>query len=150
MSAIWWQRDLKRGVFTWPKNKTSVPRRIILPRQKVELLAEYKKGREINKCPVQVPSRERPLPQAQLSQRLDWLDEKGLLLDLEHWTPHDLRRTCRTNLGRLGCPEAVGVAAIGHTKKGVVSIYDLHTHKPEVGVWLQKWRDKLDWILRDE
>jgi hypothetical protein len=38
------------------------------------------------------------------------------MLDIPHWTPHDLRRTVRTGLSRLQCPNEVAEAVLGHTK----------------------------------
>ena len=63
---------------------------------------------------------------------------------LAHWTAHDLRRSCRTGLARLGCPREVAEAALGHSKAGIVGVYDLHRYEREVGEWLQKWADHLD------
>ena len=37
--------------------------------------------------------------------------------DMEDWNPHDLRRTLRTNLSRLGCPTDIAEAVLGHSKK---------------------------------
>ena len=42
-----------------------------------------------------------------------------------HFTLHDLRRTCRTLMSRLGVSEAVAELAIGHSPKGLISIYNL-------------------------
>ena len=39
---------------------------------------------------------------------------------------HDLRRSCRTLMRRLGIDEATAEAAIGHVKGGLVGIYDKH------------------------
>ena len=44
---------------------------------------------------------------------------------------HDLRRTTRTMMSRLGVSEAVAEAAIGHAKTGLVAIYDKHDHLEE-------------------
>ena len=43
-----------------------------------------------------------------------------------HFRLHDLRRTCRTLMSRLGVAEAVAETAIGHTKGGLIAIYDKH------------------------
>lgn len=39
---------------------------------------------------------------------------------------HDLRRTCRTIMSRLGVSEAVAEAAIGHARAGLIATYDKH------------------------
>jgi len=66
--------------------------------------------------------------------------------DMEDWNPHDLRRTLRTNLSRLGCPADIAEAVLGHSKKGIEGTYNLHTYESECAEWLQKWADHLDGI----
>jgi len=61
--------------------------------------------------------------------------------DMEDWNPHDLRRTLRTNLSRLGCPADIAEAVLGHSKKGIEGTYNLHTYESECAEWLQKWAD---------
>ncbi|OTG66462.1 tyrosine-type recombinase/integrase [Acinetobacter silvestris] len=66
--------------------------------------------------------------------------------DMEDWNPHDLRRTVRTGLSRLGCPTDVGEAVLGHSKKGIEGTYNLHTYENECAEWLQKWADYLEYL----
>ena len=72
-----------------------------------------------------------------------WLDS------IPDWNPHDLRRTVRTSLSKLGCPGDVAEAAIGHSKKGIEGTYNLHEYEQECRVWLQKWSDHMDDLLTD-
>lgn len=67
--------------------------------------------------------------------------------DMEDWSPHDLRRTLRTNLSRFGCPTDVAEAVLGHSKKGIERTYNLHTYENECAMWLQKWADYLEKLL---
>lgn len=60
------------------------------------------------------------------------------------WNPHDLRRTVRTSLSRLGCPTDIAEAILGHSKKGIEGTYNLHKYENECAEWLQKWADHLD------
>lgn len=57
-------------------------------------------------------------------------------LTVERWTPHDLRRTSRTLLAKLGCPDEIGEAIIGHMKPGIVGVYNLHAYDKERREWL--------------
>lgn len=59
-------------------------------------------------------------------------------LTVSHWAPHDLRRTSRTMLASLGCPEEVAEAIIGHMKPGIVGVYNLHTYDRERREWLAR------------
>lgn len=63
---------------------------------------------------------------------------EGLVLPVTNWTPHDLRRTGRTLLASLGCPEEVAEAIVGHLPKGVVGVYNAYTYDAERRAWLEK------------
>lgn len=69
------------------------------------------------------------------------------LESIEDWSPHDLRRTVRTGLSRLGCPSEIAEAVLGHSRKGIEGTYDLHKYEKECGEWLQMWSDHLDGLI---
>ena len=61
---------------------------------------------------------------------------------LPHWTLHDLRRTCATNLAALGVPVAVTEKLLNHVSGstgGIVAVYQRHTYAKEMreamGLW---------------
>jgi integrase len=60
---------------------------------------------------------------------------------LAPWRLHDLRRTMRTGLGRLGVAPHVAELAINHVKGGVEAIYDRHRYQSEIGAALALWAD---------
>lgn len=68
-------------------------------------------------------------------------------LKVTHWSPHDLRRTARTMLTGLGCPERVAEEIIGHVKPGVVGIYDLYRYDKERRHWLTQLDAELERII---
>jgi integrase len=88
-----------------------------------------------------------PLQQKQLTEQAWRLRTDGRMLDIDSWTPHDLRRSVRTWLSRLGCPNEVAEAIIGHARSGIEGTYDLHNYESECAVWLQKWADHLDGLM---
>jgi integrase len=59
-------------------------------------------------------------------------------LTVTHWALHDLRRTIRTMLARLGCPHEVAEAIIGHVLGGVAGVYNRHRYDNERREWLSK------------
>jgi integrase len=67
--------------------------------------------------------------------------------DVPPFVVHDLRRTFRTGLGRLGIPSHIAELAINHTKSGIVAVYDRHTYQREVGHALAVWADHLAAII---
>ena len=63
--------------------------------------------------------------------------------DWGHWTPHDLRRTCRTGLSACGVPEEVAERVIGHGAKGIVATYNHHRYDSEKRTALEAWERRL-------
>lgn len=68
-------------------------------------------------------------------------------MDIEHFTPHDLRRTCSTRLAELGFKDEVNDAILGHAKKGVVAIYNKYAYAREKIAAMEAWERKLNNIL---
>lgn len=62
---------------------------------------------------------------------------------LPRWTPHDLRRTTRTNFSRMGVPVPVAEAILNHAKEGMVKVYDLHEYKDEKKKAMLMWDREL-------
>jgi integrase len=60
---------------------------------------------------------------------------------LAHWTLHDLRRTFRTGIGKLGVRPDVAELCINHVKGGVQAIYDRHRYEREIQSALALWAD---------
>lgn len=60
---------------------------------------------------------------------------------LAPWTLHDLRRTMRTGLGKLGVQPHIAELVINHVKGGVEAIYDRHKYQREIGAALAMWAD---------
>lgn len=65
------------------------------------------------------------------------------------WAPHDLRRTARTLLGKIGCPPVVGERILAHTLPAIMAVYDVGDYLPERVEWLTKLGAHLDG-LRDK
>ena len=65
-------------------------------------------------------------------------------LPVTHWAPHDLRRTGRTALAALGCPDDVAEAVLGHVQPGVKGVYNLHSYDPQRREWLARLSKRLE------
>lgn len=77
--------------------------------------------------------------------RPDWERER---LSVTHWSPHDLRRTSRTLLAKMGCPEEVGEAILGHVTPGVAGVYNRYRYDAEKLQWLQRLAERLEFIVQ--
>lgn len=60
------------------------------------------------------------------------------VLPVTHWGPHDLRRTVRTQLAAMGCPNEVAEAVLGHMQAGIVGVYNRHQYDAERLEWLTR------------
>jgi integrase len=69
---------------------------------------------------------------------------------LPRWTLHDLRRTVRTGMSKLGVKPHVAELVLNHVahRSGVVGIYDHHDYQPEIAEALAKWEAHLLAIVR--
>lgn len=140
--AEWDNIDLNKGTFHIRESKTDIERHVQLPRQAVEFLKglQHTTGRYL----FASQKTKLPLQQKQLTEQAWRLRQDGRMLDIPHWTPHDLRRTVRTGLARLKCPSEVGEAILGHSRSGIEGTYDLHRYEDECREWLQRWADYMD------
>lgn len=71
-------------------------------------------------------------------------DLKRPRLPVSHWAPHDLRRTSRTLLASLGCPDAVGESILGHMLPGVMGVYNQYGYDAERAEWLKRLAEHLE------
>jgi integrase len=59
------------------------------------------------------------------------------------FTPHDLRRTCRTGLAKLGVPDAVAERLLIHVALGMAGVYNKHNYLDEMRMALDRWATHL-------
>ena len=137
--------NLKKGTWHIKESKTDVERYVQLSKQVIAFLKQL----DLSTGDCYFPSQKTGLPiqEKSLTEQAWQLRTKGKMLDIEHWTPHDLRRTVRTGLSRLKCPSEVGEAVLGHSRKGIEGTYDLHKYESECRTWLQEWNDHIDALL---
>ncbi|WP_407160155.1 tyrosine-type recombinase/integrase [Bradyrhizobium sp. STM 3557] len=64
---------------------------------------------------------------------------------LPHWTLHDLRRTVRTRMAKLGVKPHIAELVLNHIahRTGVVGVYDHHDYLQEIADALMKWEAHL-------
>jgi hypothetical protein len=66
------------------------------------------------------------------------------------WVTHDLRRTCATNLQKLGVRLEVTEAVLNHSsgsRGGIVSVYQRHQYFEEKREALNKWAAHVEKIV---
>lgn len=65
------------------------------------------------------------------------------------WTPHDLRRTCSTNLARMKAPFEYREAILNHAQQGMDAVYNVYKYDDEKKEWLTKWAEYLEQLVGD-
>ncbi|UTW02912.1 tyrosine-type recombinase/integrase [Amphritea atlantica] len=143
--AEWKDIDMEKGTFHIRESKTGAERSVQLPKQAVEFLRFLR----LNTEKYLFPSTKTKLPiqQKQLTEQAWRMRKNGKMLEIDPWVPHDLRRTVRTGLSRLRCPNEIAEAVLGHARGGIEGTYDLHRYEAECCEWLQKWADHLDGLI---
>jgi integrase len=64
-------------------------------------------------------------------------------IELTPFKIHDLRRTVRTNLAAAKVNDVVAEAVLGHGRKGIERIYNVHGYLPEIRQALALWAARL-------
>lgn len=145
-NLAWKDVDLKKGTIHLRETKTGVERYVQLSTQAIDFLKVLRLNSDTYLFPS---SRTRlPIQQKYLTENAWRMRVDGKMLDIPSWTPHDLRRTVRTGLSRLKCPNEVAEAILGHTKGGVEGIYNLYKYDEECKKWLQIWADYMERLIR--
>ncbi len=62
---------------------------------------------------------------------------------IENWRVHDLRRTCRTGMARLGVPEVVSERVLNHQAQGLAKVYNQHEYLAEKRDALARWAQEV-------
>jgi integrase len=144
-SAEWEYINLDKGTLHLRGTKTEAERYVQLPTQAVNFLQQLRL--ETGKYLFPSIKTQLPIQQKSITEQAWLMRQDDKMLDIEHWIPHDLRRTVRTGLSRLACPNEVAEAVLGHARSGIEGTYDLHKYESKCKVWLQKWADHMDTLL---
>jgi integrase len=68
---------------------------------------------------------------------------------IEHFTPHDLRRTAASHMTRLGIPRLHVEKVLNHATGDIPEIYDRHDYIPQKREALEKWGKHLSAVIKD-
>jgi integrase len=144
----WEEVDLDSGALTIPGLRVKNARTLVLPLPE-QALAILRTIPRREGCEFVFPSSRGTkfsswsTSKASLDTRI--ARDRGALLN--PWRVHDIRRTMRTGLGRLGIPPHVAELVINHTPGGVQAIYDRHKYQPEIKAALVAWAAHVEQIV---
>src|SRR5262249_20397405 len=132
-------RDVNLKTATWrvpgPKYKTGEAHIVPLSTFALDLL---QRARELSPDGAVFSDRRKPFHPRSLTGALRrWFE---LRPDVEHFTAHDLRRSCRTGLSRIGVSRDIAERCIGHVVGSAVErVYDQHSYEREKREALERW-----------
>ncbi|WP_395454649.1 tyrosine-type recombinase/integrase [Azospirillum melinis] len=126
--------------------KTRISQLVPLPSQARELLRAVKaiqpEGREFVFTSSHKPKKAYSSTH-EVKKRIDGIS------GVEGWTLHDIRRTVRSGMGRIGIPRDTAERVLGHLVGGKLDrVYDVYDYRKEKAEALQAWADHLDSITR--
>jgi integrase len=146
-ALTWDEFDLDTGMLNIPGSRTKNGRELSLPLSSLALdilrSTPRREGRKFVFGRFSGPFSGWHMLLLSLTIRITQAEGKPLA----HWTLHDLRRTMRTGLSRLGVAPHVAELAINHAKIGIQSVYDRHQYQPEIGRALALWGEHIASIV---
>lgn len=154
LMSKWTEFDLENGKWKVPELNTKTKVSIVIPLCSLvcRILRELKTRACGSEHVFPTKSTKAKTPHRSLSTinaAINKMFKEGLL-DIEHFTVHDLRRTCRTHLSKLGVPPHVAERCLNHKlkkKKDDTSQYDMYDYFDERKEALQKLADFLEPLM---
>jgi integrase len=67
---------------------------------------------------------------------------------MKPWVLHDLRRTARTLMAKVGVPEDISERVLNHKKKGIVAVYNRHEYFVEKADALTRLAAEIERIVK--
>jgi integrase len=137
--APWSEFDLDKAEWVIPpgRMKMDEPHVVPLPSAAVEILRALPQGKGYVLNGVQI----------HYVRAKDRLDARVAALNggkaIPHWTWHDLRRTFRTGLSRLGTAPHIAELCIAHRQQGLAKIYDQHRFDDEKRHAFEAWAQRV-------
>lgn len=160
INAPWEELDLSTGWWTIPAKQTKLrlthnvqdglaknklPHRVFLAPMAVELLQRVKALSGDSPWLFPSPQGNKPLTGAAVDHALRLALNS---LEMEHFTPHDLRRSAATFMtGSCGIPRLVVSKILNHAEPHITAVYDRASYDKEKQMALEAWGRKLQAII---
>ena len=146
VSLEWSEIDTTTRWWSIPasKAKNSHPNRVYLSDLAMALLDRVKAISGDSKWAFPAPGSASHVTPSSLSRALN----RSTFEELEHFTPHDLRRTAATHMTGIGIPRLVVSKILNHVDSSITSIYDRHSYDAEKKHALEAWGKELNQIIQ--
>jgi len=145
VSARWDEMDLAAGWWTIPgeKAKNGLPHRVPLSPLALELLKQIRKLSSDSEFLFPSAHGNKTIRHDAVSKAVR-RDESAL--NVEHFTPHDLRRTAASQMASAGISRLVISKILNHVDSSVTAVYDRHSYDKDKRKALNAWARHLDTI----
>jgi len=149
ISAEWSEFDLAGGWWSIPaaKAKNGLAHRVPLSPLGLDLLAVI--GNQAGESMFLFPSPRQKQP-IHINALAHALRRNSNTLGVDHFTPHDLRRTAASHMTSMGISRLVVSKILNHVERGVTAVYDRHSYDEEKCMALNAWGRRLHNIITGE
>lgn len=145
ISAQWVDIKLDEGWWTIPETKNGLPHRVPLSPPAVELLKAAKTLSGNSPWAFSSLRKNGAIAGASVDHALRLALSS---LEMEHFTPHDLRRTVATFMtGTCGIPRLIVSKILNHAEPHITAVYDRASYDKEKQMALEAWSRKLQDII---
>jgi len=148
VSAEWEEIDLTSGWWTIPahKAKNNNLHRVPLSELALELLQQVKTISCASKWLFPSPNGTKHATPEAIGRTIRRNDDDAFK-DINHFTPHDLRRTAASHMTALGVSRLIVSKLLNHVENSVTAIYDRHTYDKEKQAAMDAWSMELKRII---
>lgn len=146
-SAEWSEFDLETGWWTIPaeKSKNGLAHRVPISPFALSIIKPLDhRRRYLFSC---VRKRKKHIHVNVLSQAVRL---NRAVFGIEHFTPHDLRRTAASQMASMGFARLVISKILNHVESGITAVYDRHGYDREKRTAMNAWAKRLEQILSGE
>jgi integrase len=141
----WTELDLEKGLLMLPatrvKNRHAFT--LPLPNKAIEILKAIPQGEDNGFVFLERVVSKRAGEGFTCLGHWKLKHDKQIMIDtgkpLPHWTHHDLRRTMRTGLGKIGVRPDVAERCINHVRGGIERVYDKYGYLAEMKTAMAMW-----------
>ena len=143
-SAEWDEFDLTTNWWTIPaeKSKNGLAHRV-----PIDAFIKGLIGENSRKSKFIFPSPTNPDNHITINALSHAIRRNQSVLDIDHFTPHDLRRTAASQLASMGISRLVISRILNHKDNGITAVYDRHGYDNEKKRAIKAWVVKLTRII---
>lgn len=139
--------DLKGKWWTIPggRTKNGLSHRVPLSPLAIDLVKQAIKLSGDSKFLFPSPREDKPILASTVDMAVRRNRDK---FKIDHFTPHDLRRTAASHMTSMGITRLVVSKILNHAESGVTAIYDRHSYDQEKRRAIDSWARKLQTIIK--